>query len=555
MLDLRSLAVRWVRALVLGTAVLAAGCDGTDVMLDGGTDPPPAPRRTLTLESEPSLTLTFQASADVEARLTEMGRDVAREPITFALEGTAHDSSLADLMRETDTGGRARTSLTAGTRAAVFRVRANAEGATPVYVDVSVGNDGFGGLHVNVPYGGVRVGGVRRAALVYVDVACDDVADSPDAPARATLIEDPETPDVTFRTLPAGLSYTVVGRLLGPGDVVLAHACVEEVVVARDTTIDVDLELEDEPLDPTGMHDIRVDIESGFATELAALATASSGDLIGEAAAGLYLDALEDELMDRGLTGATAALAMERSARMLDAVVGSALDTAGEGPAYALAAFFADLAQRLAHVQLAGPLTLTRDGVHLDAAWTPTDLVVGPLIPAPDSPAPLFLDPSASGLTIEPTLTLLPGPGADDLAVEPLVLDLPLLTLVTETILAMVSDAGGADAALMSGSGCGEVARVVGGTSVAAECDDGCVEAACARALRSALDDATMSATVGPSRTAVELGGAVHMTDDNADLAVDRFEGTLSGTWSAGPPTAADEVNATLEGARMIVTQ
>lgn len=533
------------------------GCTTTEVMIDGGPIDPPSPPRLIEIETEPSVTLAFGEATELRARLTEEGEPVVGEPVRFAFEGNAQDATIGDLDRETDVEGRTSTTLVAGSQGAVFRVRASAERAEPRYVNVSVGNMGFGALRVIAPYEGGREGWTRRVIDVYADVECDPADGYPDSSARTKVIDDPETDEATFRTLSAGLSFTVVGRVEGPTGAPLAIGCVSGIEVLRDEVTDVELGFTDAALIPEGEYETELTLETMFFEPVMQLGVDATRDRMGLVGARLYLDALEDQLTDAGEPGAATMLASERMSGFVEASLAMRLDAASEGPSEGFSQFFAALTDRLEGVRVSGPLTLTpMDADWLDAQWEATSLIVGPM-PAPDAPDPLILDPAAMGLMVTPEITVTWAPSRDEMAVESLGFGLPIGTLVSETMTAAAIEAGGEGAAVEPGAGCGVLQRwVAESPTLSPVCDSACALAACHRALAALFMDAQVAIeSAGLRRDRMSVSGTVTVHDDNADLMIDRIEGPVEGAWSGAMVMSGDEVAGTLAGSRTQITE
>lgn len=541
-----------MRVLLMVACLGAAGLTGCteEIVLDGGMDPPTGPPRVIALEGEPTLTLLYGETVPIRARLTEEGRAVADAALRFTFESNAQDSTLGDLDLATDTEGRAETTLQAGEVSAVFRVRVSAERADPAFLQVAVGNEGFGGLVVTTRYEGERAY-ARRVLNVYADVACDDPDGFPRSPARTQVLDDPATASATFLTLAADLTYTVVARAEGPTGAPLATACLDGVRLTRDERTEVPLTLVDLSLVPEGGYDAELVVETMFFAPVLQIGIDATAGVSDATAAARLLDALEVELTSRPASGELARLQAERTTA--ETSLANRLAMAGEGPSAAAQGFFEGLRDRLEGVRVAGPLELTLEGSAIDAAWTAESLVVGPM-PAPDAPMPLFLDPTQ--LALEPTLAVR-WPGAETLEVDALQFSLPIGELVTETMRAAEIEAGGPGAALAQAGGCAALdAWIAESPYLSAVCDAACAEAACFAALAPVYQQARDAiAAAELDRDGLAVSGAVTLHDDDADLLVDRIDGQVDGTWHGVTPTTADEVSGTLRGARVVVTE
>jgi hypothetical protein len=539
---------RVLTATLLGALVSLSGCGPTQYWVDAGTESDGAlPTGALAVESEPALALVFGERADLEVRYTEAGAPVADVPIRFALDGLAHDSTLAELTVTADAEGRTRTQLTAGSTSTVFRVRVSAPRAAPVYVEVSVGNMGFGSLRVAATYEGPRRG-TRRVVRVYPSLGCAD--ELLPGSALSVTLDDPTTLEARFRALPAGLSYAVVGELQGPSGTVLSRACVDGVEVTRETESSVTLAFEDLPLALAGDYDAAVQLDlaatgSGLSEALALLGTA----LIEAAGsdAGLYLDALERALRESGALEAADALVLERSA--LASSLTARLGT--EGATRAVLAWVGRLQARFANVEAAGPLRVMMVEGAPSASWTIGQLAFG-VEADPDSP-PLRIDPATTELPLSASMTL--AWTGDDVGLEPLKLTLPLGAWVGGLLQAEARAAGldETSALLHEGAGCDAFADWVADTAtLAAACDGTCAIGACHDALATVFTSLESSlVTLDEGREAVELFGAAPAVDEDGDLLVDALSAdALEGRFASELDPAGDPATGTLTAVR-----
>ncbi|MCZ7681487.1 MAG: hypothetical protein M5U28_22900 [Sandaracinaceae bacterium] len=531
-------------------AALSLGCS-SEYRVDGGAPPDgSAPMGVIELESEPSLTLSFGEEAELAVRYVESGVAVRGVPIRFALEGRAHDSTVADLSVETDAEGRARTRMVAGSTASAFRLRVSAERAAPVYVNVSVGNMGFGALVVRAEYAGLRIGAGRRVIELYSSMSCTD--ELPPFADRMAALDDPSTTEARFRALPAGLTYAVFGRVEGPDGVVVARACADGVQVMRDDETAVSLSFSDAPLAPEGRYEavlaLTATSSSAWASEVA---TDAGGALIDTAGGGadLYLDALEAELRERGATIGADALALERATGVPAATLTAALGGRRRGSA-GRAGGRAGGAARAHDRACLERAALHRGGLRGAERLVDRGAARGGSSD-PDSPA-LMIDPAAAGLELSPSLSL-SWPMDDALVLESLTLALPLGTLARRTLEAEVAGRalGSPGELLATRGGCDALAIwIAEDPTVGPLCTADCPRAACLRALDSVMDAALGALDLlDEARDTVLLSGTLEMVDADGDLLVDQLSAReLSGAWSG--PTESDPLAGGLTAAR-----
>lgn len=501
------------------------------------------------IESARSLALVFGEASELEVLYTEQGAPVPGTPIRFALEGRAHDSSVSQVVVATDGEGRARTSLVASSTAAVFRVRITAERAAPVYVNVSVGNMGFGSLRVSATYDGEREARSRVVGF-YSGLRCDD--ELPPSFDHSITLDDPDRTEARFPVLPAGLVYAVAGRVLGPSGAVLASACVDGIEIVRDQETRVDLTLSDERLLAAGRYTLQVEVDAAVsaasATDLAIAAgvtrIAASGS-----PAGLYLDALEAELRERGEDAAADDLAAERSSGLPDATLTTRLADAGADLGVSLLSLEPVFDERLATFHVAGPLSLALDEGALGASWDELAITLGEA--APDSP------PLAIG-SVEVTASLALGwrDEPDAIALNALQMWVPLGTLAAEMLDAVAAERGHEAPGLLlaEGAGCDVLAGwIAEDAALAASCDEACAQAACVRALDEVIVAIQASlSSVDTSRAAIELSGVLALVDDDADAQADRMSAELEGLWRSPLEVRGDAVRAELRAARVV---
>lgn len=535
------------RSFLFFLAILT-GCGVTVVNVDGG---PPTdgggPAGELELLSEPSLLLTFEETAEIEVRYTEGGRPVGGEQLRVVLEGRANDAQVGELTLITAGDGRARVTLTAPTGTSVFRLRVSAERASPVHVDVSVGDAGFGGLVVGAIYSGTRVEYARRIIQVFADTTCDLPEGS--TPSRQVTVEDMAQPEVMFRTLPAGLLYTVVGTVEGSAGTPLATACVDGVEIVVDAETRVDFSFIDAPLAPAGSYEVEVALRADAFAELEIAAVDAGRAYVATSmTTGGYLDALEAELRDGGHTAEADGLAMERG--IVEPSLEARLMGSGADVSEAVRLFFARLLELLGTVRVRGPFDLVPEGDALGATFEPDALAVGSEVP--DGTPPLVIDPMMAGLTLSSSVTLAPAVG-DAVRVEPINVVLLVGALMSGAMWSASADptsAPGAD--LRSAAGCAAFGLwIAESPTLSPVCDTACADRACMSAVAGALSAAETALTAGDTPDTLSLSGEVALFDDDGDLRVDRMEGALLGAWSGAAAVVPVDAAAELSGTRL----
>jgi hypothetical protein len=219
-----------VRRTMPCLALLAAHCaDPSPSVVDSGAETAtPASCELRVTPSDPQHIRTSER-VTFTARVTPAG---SATEVRFALVGDALDGSLSATRVPLAPDGSAGSELTAPSSAASFRVRASARCAADAYVDVSVGDRGFGALVAEAVYRGARQP-ERLSVGVYRAVDCVSVtATGPDRAAQVPLPGG----SVRFGELPAGIDYVVRGLAIGRDGLELATAC------AGPARVDVDAE-------------------------------------------------------------------------------------------------------------------------------------------------------------------------------------------------------------------------------------------------------------------------------------------------------------------------
>ena len=509
----------------------------------------------LRVVSAPELTLSFGEESELRILYTEDGVPTAGAQVRVGFEGSAHDSTFSELRVDTDAGGMARVTLTAGSVPAAFRVRFTAELAAPAYVDVSVGNEGFGELRVTAVYGGARPM-ARRRVDVHADTSCDE-PELPTTAGRSALLSDAAQSEARFRTLPAGLTYAVVAEALGEDGTALARGCVDALLVERDAVTTATVAFADNPLDPGGDYAFELRLVPDAASTLIRDAVAAAVQAVVDTAGtpgSLYLDALLLELYGRGLVAEAEALSAARGSTDLDDQLAARLDTDSAGPSVAGSELASLLTAQLAELTVAGRMALTDDAAGTAGTFAPEGVLVG----ARDGPdaTPISIDPPDVGLALEATLGLTWSAPEDRLSFDEVVLTLPLGTLADGTLGALAEAWGLASpgALVLSRAGCDTLRVFLAEQPFLASCDAGCAQAACeaANALVVRVGRAAI-AGLDAERDTVRLAGSATLADETGDLRADRIDGRgLAGTWSGvggSEPVSADALGTRLTAA------
>ena len=253
-----------MRRTLICYALLAAHCaDPAPTPVDAGmAETPPVICELRLTPSDPQHLRT----GEVVTFTAHVSPASAASEVRFALVGDALDGSLSATRVAIAADGTAGSELTAPSAAASFRVRASARCAADSYVDVSVGDRGFGALVAEAVYRGARQP-ERLSVGIYRAVDC--VSLSTTGPDRAAPVPLPGA-SVRFGELPAGIDYVVRGLAIGRDGVEVATACAGPARVDVDSTESVTLVFNDAPLRMAERYGV------AFSFDLSSVATAST---------------------------------------------------------------------------------------------------------------------------------------------------------------------------------------------------------------------------------------------------------------------------------------
>lgn len=529
-----------------------AGCESTaeppsPTDRDAGGGPPPT---RLVLEGMGSVALLFGERADLVFRYTEAdGSPIAGAAVGFALEGRAQDSSLAQITATTDSDGRALGTVIAGRTSTAFRVRASADRAAAAYVDVAVGDLGFGALEVTPAYLGLRAITSRQVDL-FSAVSCADAARAP--AADRTFVLDPGETVARFRALPVGLQYAVRARALGASGAPLAEGCVEGVMVAADVTTPTSVTLADLPLDTTGFYRTEILVDDTAPASTVATTARSAGLAPVTAAGGdaaFYLDAIEAWLRSGRRDADADALAAARAAGTIVESLDLRLAAGGAGPRSAVEDVAAMLARRMDVATVGGALSLGVVGSAMPsgATWTDSSLLFGN-----GDPDARRIPMDLAALHVDPRARVMVGAvgGPDRRSLDSLTLSLPLGTLTLGVLDAVARESDGIGLAdlLMARGGCDALDRFVAEEpAMLGLCDSTCATSSCKQALEGvATSVSTALLLLDTQRSTLSLSGTLTLADSDADARAETLSSSdLAGAWSSDDGSSSDSLSAT----------
>lgn len=546
--------LRFVRTV--GVLALFAGC-GTQVgngrPMDGGTDAGPAPTAAeLTFEGDSELGLVFGETAELRFRYREAdGAPIGGATLDFALDGSAHDSTLAQIDALTDADGYATATIIAGSTAAAFRVRASAERAAPLFVDVAISDTGFGTLVVDVGYGGER--SVARLGVdAFASQGCD-AALAPDATADRSALLELDAEDVPFFGLPAEIPYAVVVRGLGADDTTLARGCVDDVLVDADSESRIEVTVDDLDLLVEGGYAAQVRIDSrATATTLSEWVRSVGLSAIEGVGGGahLLLDSVEAQLRSVGDFTTVDAIALDRATADLETELDRRLRAVEVGPSVAVNEVADMFALRTERIDLSGTLVVTPGGEPL-SLFVIEQVTAG----SSDGVAPLvMLDLAAFGPPPVAAVTASLDAATDTITMSRLDIDMPLGSIARATLAAVALERGfeSVDDIMLSVGGCEALETLARERPSLSACDGECIATSCDLAFATVMTILQLSLDeVNFTRSSMHLNGELDLADDDGDLIVERIAGgSLVGSWTGVTSLEDDELAGSFEATR-----
>jgi hypothetical protein len=531
-------------AVVVLLLAQVVGCGTTiDGYADGGPgDGSVEPPATLTLLT-PDLALVFGQEATFQVRYARLdgGTPIVGAPVQFAIDGRGGDSTLMALAAQTEIGGIASGTVEAGMRSTAFRVRISAAGAEPVYLNVSVGDEGFGTLDVGAVHEGTRP--VEQLVVsVFSERTCADV-DTAVAPDRVQTV--PLDDEAHFVALPVGVGYAVTVLGESPTGTTVAYGCRDMLSVRMETPTAVVVAIDDKPLEVEGTYEADLTLDTATAgARLGAVVSIHGLGVLGERGgdAPALLDEIVSWLRASGNEAAAAALESERDMTDVDAELGRRLADASAGPTLSVSELAAMLEANAARMQVRGRMTVMLGRITPEGFWA-TDLAIGPV---GETEPGLVLDLTTVRAAAGPVnVTALPD--EDTLLLGTLGVELPLGRVGVAAIEALAARAGleggGARELLHARSGCGVLDEwAADRPTLRAACGEGCTGAAC-ESLLSAVADAIEDGLeqLDTERSGIVLSGRADLSDDDADLETDRMSAPeLSGHWTGEGSTEGD---------------
>ena len=500
------------RSFIMTLLCVALSACATTVPVDPITDPPLQPQRRLEVLSDARATVLFGDSLNVTVRyFDENDMPIPGAPVDFALVGRANDSSLAEPTVVTDDVGVVDAVLQAGMTASVFKLRARAEGAEPVFIEVSISDSGFGELSVTPSYEGSRVLDQFSASL-FVDSRCSDDPEMMEAGDRTAMRSAADTEPLHFAALAAGVPYSIVVRGHGPQGTVLVWGCVDAVQFNADEQREIEVLIQDLALESKGSY-----------TGTLKVAIPAAGTLLENRVSQTFNTTATDEVLFNAILESR----------------GFSAQVADLGEWDGFSAMRTELIRRVAALDHLS----VNAAIHVDEQQADFQL--------------LELWAGAEDQLVQVTRlddrmrTRLVAEVARDggtLVVESLTLGLPV-SIVASTMIDRGRDEGANLNVWAEFAKCQELSLQV---SVPG-CDSECVRNACRQQVEAdllLLQEKLSS--LDRVRNELTLSGSVSLRDKDSDLQVDTVTGTLlRGTWTGPESTLDDAVIGEFDGARV----
>lgn len=522
------------------------GCGGGgNVAPDGGPDTggdagQAEDGRTLELLGEETRQLGFGETSTLELVYLEDG-NVPGDAVSFAIEGNAGDSSLSAVTAVPDPEGHVVTTLRAGTvGAASFRVRASAPGAANAYVEVSVGDAGFGSLSVVADYRGSReVWGCELR--LYTAQACGELDPRASPVADRSVHVGGSMDDgrwtAVFPSLAVGPSYTVLAMGLGEGGGIVASGCMPGVAVVADPAapVEVTVTLDDQPYGASGRFAVssNLDLADAMSGRVDAWLAPSTA-LLGGGAEAFVLDEVALYLaqnMPDEVDGSFEQLRPELARELAERFASRDAD-----PSVALASLAADLDASLTSPTLRSELLLDQVVQAEDQASAlrfshearalDVSLVVGGV--AIGSRSVPFADAGLVSLSSGAATTT-----TEQLALGAHTLPFRLGTLAASVLEGVLLEELGATSLDDYFTQTLDCAELGGWLAEQGEspCDGACYEAACLQAAAHLAASVDQGLRAGDADyDSLGLEGTAHLADADGDATTDALDG---GVWSA----------------------
>ena len=201
---------------------------------DSGTTPCP---KTLTAVGNKARAVNAGANTTLSVKLSDCKGALSGRQVNFTLQGAASGSSLSANQASTNATGNASVTLTAGTTAATFKVKAAFSATVAVLFDITVKASQFGTVVAKLSYKGSKTFS-QFVPFLWQNKPCStlDAFSLPKALKNATPVAL-ITGQPKFTNVPVGTGYSV-GVTAHGGGKILGFGCVDQLTVsgAKTTT-------------------------------------------------------------------------------------------------------------------------------------------------------------------------------------------------------------------------------------------------------------------------------------------------------------------------------
>lgn len=252
--------------LLVGVMACSAACGGEDMVASAMLAPnDQAPTTSLVIQDSAGIDVVAGTTQALRVRYVGLPNQqpLADAVVEFGLTGAADGASLQSALATTDAHGFAEMTLVAGGTVAAFRVRASAEGATPVYFDVNVVAAQRPALTIDVTYDGQRPIETRSVSILD-NMKCEQFAqrnNSADVKV-AYMVAAPEQSIDYKEQLGAGRTYAVVAWGSDATNSKLATGCVAFTAPVTDDADQAAVTL------TVPLHDLKLDLAARYAVSL-----------------------------------------------------------------------------------------------------------------------------------------------------------------------------------------------------------------------------------------------------------------------------------------------
>ncbi len=528
---------------VIFAALASVACGDTFGNTADWADGEAFPGGGLVVLGSPSIVVAPRGAADIRvAYFDAAGAPVADTVVEFALEGDAPAVSLSSGEERSNLDGEASVRLTAGSDSASFRLRANAAGAEPVYVDVRVLESAVRKAMVVALYDGLRALATRGVGALP-GVGCEAALEIGMQGEPTASYEGPS--GSVSLDLGPGLHYAFVGSGRDATGALLAEGCAEIDVPAdgRVSILPVAIELRDRPLTLTGSYEVMLGLDVAASAARAAETSMRGGLalLSGTQTQGadFFLEAIDASARQAMRITQADDLLATRGALAASLEVKLGEEQAGPVP------FLSSLAALIDYHGSA---------LAFDAAYGVTSVAGVPMSFALTAMESRALRVGDAALTYD--VLSLPAANIaaqyDDaravIAVETLSVQLGLGTYAGRLLDALEARDGALTGQLRDWSGCDELVAWASDREVVRKaCDAGCVRGACGIAIQMLQTQARAAlAGLDAAHPSIGVRGELLVFDRDEDGIVDEIgPATFEGSWGQAPEASkADTVDA-----------